>query len=249
MKLMVLGAGTTLPAPSRSPSCHLLRIGDQAVVFDMGAGSLARLSAAGMDYRDIDTVFISHFHPDHVLDVVMLLQAANATPGWSRTQPLSIIGCRGLEEFLTQLLLIFRGAQPQSYRLEVVELDVGRHTVAGLDVEVVLTGHTSNSLAFRVEAAGKVFVYSGDAADVAELAHLANGADIFLCECSFPRGYHTDDHLTSETAARIANVASAKHLVLTHTYPDTQSEQTLAEARAVFSGRLTVAVDGTVIEG
>lgn len=248
MKLLVIGAGTTLPAASRTPSCHLLRIGERAFVFDMGAGALARLGASGMDYRDIDTVFISHLHPDHVLDVVMLLQAANATPGWTRTRPLSILGCRGLKEFLAQLLLIFRDAQPESYRLDVIELDVGRHTIPGLDIEVALTGHTSNSIAFRIEAKGKTFVYSGDAANVPELASLARGADIFLCECSFPQGYPTDDHLTSESAAHIARTASARHLVLTHTYPTTQRERTLAEAQTVFSGPITVAVDGTVVE-
>lgn len=248
MQLTIIGAGTTLPAPARSPSCHLLRTGGRAFVFDMGAGALARLGAAGMDYRDIDVVFISHLHPDHVLDVVMLLQAANATPGWSRTRTLSIVGCRGLADFLAKLLLIFRDAQPESYRLDVTELDVGRHVVAGLDLEVALTGHTSNSLAFRVEAAGKVFVYSGDAADKPELADLARSADIFLCECSFPRAYPTDDHLTSETAARIAREASVRHLVLTHTYPEMQREQTLAEARQVFSGRITIAADGTLVE-
>jgi ribonuclease Z len=247
LNLIIIGAGTVLPCASRSPSCHLLQIGEKAFVFDLGPGSLPRLASAGMDYRDIDTVFISHLHPDHVIDIITLLQATNATPGWNRTKPLTFYGCRGLEEFIRQLLLIFRDAVPETYVLNIVELDVGRHEIEELTVEAALTGHTSNSLAFRIEAGDSVFVYSGDAADVPELVSLAQNADIFLCECSFPQGYHTEDHLTSETSARIAHKAAVQHLVLTHTYPSIDHVQTFTDASQIFSGKLTIAVDGTII--
>lgn len=246
--LTIIGAGTVLPCALLSPSCHLLQIGTRNFVFDLGPGSLPRLAAAGMDYREIETVFISHLHPDHVMDIVTLLQATNATPGWNRTRNLTMIGCRGLKEFVRQLLTIFRDAVPETYTLDIIELDVGHHEVAGLVVEAALTGHTSNSLAFRIEAEGKTFVYSGDAADVPELEALARNADLFLCECSFPEGYQTDDHLTSVTAARLAADAGVKHLVLTHTYPTTDHALTLTEAGNVFAGQITIAIDGTNIQ-
>lgn len=248
MKLIVIGAGTVLPAVSRSPSCHLLHVGSRAFVFDLGPGSLPRLAAVGMDYREIDTLFISHLHPDHVLDIVTLLQATNATPGWSRSSTLTIYGCRGLKEFISRLLNVFRDAVPETYRLDIVELEVGRHEIAGGLVEVALTGHTSNSLAFRIEAGDMSFVYSGDAADVQELASLARKADIFLCECSFAKGYLTEDHLTSASAARLARAAKVRHLVLTHTYPATEHTEILSEAARIFSGKITVAVDGTTVQ-
>lgn len=246
--LTVIGAGTVLPCAARSPSCHLLRVNGHTFIFDLGPGSLPRLAAAGMDYRDIETVFISHLHPDHVMDIVTLLQATNATPGWSRNKPLTMYGCRGLKEFVRQLLAIFRDAEPETYTLNIVELDVGRHEIGDLVVETALTGHTSNSLAFRIEAEGRAFVYSGDAADVPALADIARNADLFLCECSFPDGYITDDHLTSVSSARIAKQANVKHLVLTHTYPTTDHSLTLTEAKGAFSGEITVAIDGTKVQ-
>lgn len=247
MQLAVVGAGTILPAPGRSPSCHVLQTGGRSHVFDLGPGSLARLAAQGVDYRQLDTLFISHLHPDHVLDIVTLLQANNATPGWQRTRRLRLIGCRGLQEFVERLLAIFRDAAPDSYEIEFTELSVGRNLLEGLAVEVALTGHTGNSIAFRVEAEGKVFVYSGDAADVPALAEIARNADVFLCECSFPDGHATDDHLTAGAAARIAQSAGVRHLVLTHFYPATDPELAAAEAGALFKGELTIASDGTVI--
>lgn len=247
MTLTVVGAGTILPAQNRSSACHVLDVPGGRYIFDLGPGAVARLATHGVDYRAIDTIFISHLHPDHVLDIVTLLQANNATPGWSRTQRLRLVGCYGLKEFVERLLEIFRDAVPESYHLDIIELSVGRHDFDGMQVEVALTGHTSNSLAFRVEAAGAVFVYSGDAADRPELVTLARGADIFLCECSFPGGYDTADHLTAITAARIAGAAEARHLVLTHTYPATEHAVVAMDAAHLFEGTLTVAIDGTVV--
>ncbi|MET3925830.1 MBL fold metallo-hydrolase [Devosia sp. 2618] len=247
MKLTVVGAGTILPAHGRSPSCHLLELGDRRYIFDLGPGALGRLASHGVDYRQIDTLFISHLHPDHVLDVVTLLQANNATPGWQRIKPLRLIGCYGLEEFVTRLLTIFRDAIPETYALQFNELSVGRHQIDGIAVEVALTGHTSNSIAFRLEYEGRAFVYSGDATDVPALVEIARDADLFLCECSFSGGYPTEDHLTAITASRIAQSANVRHLVLTHTYPSIEHALVLEQAGTMFGGEITVTTDGAVV--
>lgn len=247
LALTVIGAGTILPAKGRSPSCHLLRTGAQCAIFDLGPGSIGRLALADVDYREIETVFISHLHPDHVLDIVTLLHALNATPGWNRAKPLVIAGCYGLKAFIERLFEIFRHAEPASYRLDVIELTAGRHDIAGLAVETCLTGHTSNSLAFRVETPDGTFVYSGDAVDRAAMAQIARQADILLCECSFENGTLTDDHLTPEGAAAIAGAAGVGQLVLTHVYPHTDLSLIRAQAAAHFAGPVIIATDGTVV--
>lgn len=247
LKLTVVGAGTILPARRLSSSCHVLTIADRSIVFDMGSGALARLALAGLDYRDVETIFISHLHPDHTLDLVTLLQASEATPGWSRTQPLTIVGCHGLKTFVTELLAIFRDAVPQSYALEIIELEVGRHEIAGLTVETCLTGHTANSLAFRLETQNGVFVYSGDAADMEAMINIARQTDMFLCECSFEKE-PTTDHLNSDAVGRIAQAAGVRHLIVTHTYPATDHNRIRDDIRAHYSGLVTIAVDGTELQ-
>ncbi|MBA8841847.1 ribonuclease Z [Ochrobactrum sp. RH2CCR150] len=244
----VIGAGTILPTTGRSPSSHLLRYGSQCAIFDLGPGSLNRLALAGVDYREISTVFISHLHPDHVLDIVTLLHALNATPGWVRREPLIIAGCYGLKAFIEQLLQIFRDAMPETYTLDIRELTVGRHEIANLTVETGLTGHTSNSIAFRIETPVGIFVYSGDAIDKTAMEHTARQADIFLCECSFEDDTLTEDHLTPKDAATIASVAGVGQLVLIHTYPHVDLARIHTQATARFSGPVTIATDGTRIQ-
>ena len=244
MQVTVLGAGTVLPAENRSASGYLLRTGGREILFDIGPGTLSRLLAAGVSYRDLDTIVITHLHVDHILDLVTLLQANNATPGWQRTAPLRLVGCKGLSAFVDQLCTVFGGIGPKTYALEITELTPGAIQLPGFTLEAALTGHTDNSLAYRITADERVWVYSGDAIETPELAQLARNADLFICECSFPDGTPTDNHLTPEAAARVAKAASVRHLLLTHLYPETGAVLVAEQAAAGFAGKISVASDG-----
>jgi ribonuclease BN (tRNA processing enzyme) len=245
VELTVLGAGTAVPSPGRSPAGYLLRSGGSPLLFDLGPGTVARLAGAGVSYRDLRRVFVSHLHSDHVLDLVTLLQASNATPGWSREAPLELYGCHGLSRLVDQVKAAFDGTAPEGFPLRVVEMGAERRDFDGFTVETALTAHTDTSLAFRIESDGQVVVYSGDAIESPALARLAREADAFVCECSFPRGWRTPDHVTADGAGRMARAAGVRQLVLSHLYPPAQQTDVAGQARAEYGGPVIVAVDGT----
>ncbi len=249
MDLTVLGAGTALPVPGRSPAGYLLRVGGEPLLFDLGPGTLARLAAAGVSYREIRRVFVSHLHSDHVLDLVTLLQASNATPRWTRREPLELFGCRGLEAFVARMMETFDGAAPEGFEVRVTELGAQRREFPGWTLETALTAHTPASLAFRVEAEGQAVVYSGDAVETPALTRLARDASVFVCECSFPRGWPTADHVTADGAGRMARAAGVRCLVLSHLYPPAQEADVAGQAGAEYAGEIVVAVDGTTVRG
>ena len=64
-------------------------------LFDLGPGTLVAAGGSGRRLSELKRVFVSHLHSDHVLDLITLLQASNATPGWTREQPLELFGCHG----------------------------------------------------------------------------------------------------------------------------------------------------------
>ncbi len=84
-------------------------------------------------------MFISHLHSDHVLDLVTLLQASNATPGWKREDPLELYGCRGLATLVSQVMAAFDGTTPEGFPLRIAELGEERHDLGGFTVETALT--------------------------------------------------------------------------------------------------------------
>ncbi|MEI6533875.1 MAG: ribonuclease Z [Verrucomicrobiaceae bacterium] len=248
MEVFVLGAGTVIPAENRSHAGYLVRGAALDILFDIGAGTISRLFAIGKSYRDIDLIVISHLHADHVLDLISLLQANNATPGWARETRLQILGCKGLKDFVQNILSLFDGTAPEHYLLEIIELEVGRHDFPDFILETAKTGHTSNSLAFRLEMENRIIVYTGDATERDELVFLSRQADVLICECSFLAGFETTDHLTADQCGRLAQRAGVQHLVLTHLYPNTTSVEATAQANSQFDGIVTVARDGSTLD-
>jgi ribonuclease BN (tRNA processing enzyme) len=87
LRLTVVGPGPAYTRRrGRTSSCYLVEGGGTRVVLDIGHGSFASLGAR-MDPRSIDTIFISHLHPDHHIDLVPMrhyLKYAKATEAWSR---------------------------------------------------------------------------------------------------------------------------------------------------------------------
>jgi ribonuclease BN (tRNA processing enzyme) len=248
MQLTILGAGTSLPVADHSAAGYLVTVGDTPLLFDAGPGTLARLAAAGVSYRDLEYLFVTHLHSDHTLDLATLLQSLVATPGWTREKTLHITGCRGFETFLHDLMQLYPGVAPRGYGLVVSELGEERREFPAWTIESALTGHTADSIAYRIEAGGRALVYSGDASESGNLARLARGADVLVCECSLPNGWVKPDHLTAEQAGRIAQAAGVRKLILTHLYPPALEADVVAQAAAEFGGEIVRAVDGMRIQ-
>jgi ribonuclease BN (tRNA processing enzyme) len=245
MTVTVLGSGTCIPVPARGAPGYLVRIGGTPILVDAGPGTLARLAAAGVSYKDLALVLVSHLHTDHTLDLVTLLQANNATPGFHRTLPLSLIGCRGLSSFLSRLFEIYDGITPEGYSLDIKEVDAEAGSYApGWGLTTGLSGHTPGSLCFRFEYGGRTLAYSGDASVSGDLARVAKGADLLLCECSLPDGWRVEDHLSAGDVGAIAHEAGVGHVVLTHLYPPSQDADVVAQVRRRFAGQVTLAHDG-----
>jgi ribonuclease BN (tRNA processing enzyme) len=248
MHLTILGAGTCLPVAQHSAAGYLVRVGETPLMLDAGPGTIARLAAAGVSYRDLEYVFITHLHSDHTLDLVTLLQALVATPGWKREKTLTITGCLGFTSFLESLMKLYEGIAPRGYDLVINEMQEERREFPGWRIETALTGHTENSIAYRIEAEGKVLVYSGDAIESNNLVRLARDADLFVCECSLPNDWATADHLTAGAVGRVAQRARVKQLVVTHLYPPALAADVVAQARAEFDGGVIQARDGLEFE-
>lgn len=248
LQLTILGAGTGVPMPRRSPAGVLVQIGATPLLFDLGPGTIPRLAAAGVSYRDLDSVFLTHLHPDHTLDLVMLLQALNYTPDFTRERPLHLFGCSGTQALYHDLLRAYPSVAPRSFELTIREIGAERIAFNAWTIETAPSGHTATSIAYRIEAEGKAMVYTGDAKENRALIDIARAADAFVCECAFPRGYPTHDHMTADAVGRVARAAKVKRLLLNHLYPPALQVDIVAQVRAEYAGEIIVAEDGTRVE-
>lgn len=247
MRLVVLGSGTCVPSGTRRSSGYWVEAGDARIRLDCGAGTVHAMAAYGLPWQRLSHQFISHFHVDHVGELPALLFAFQHGRGGPRTDPLTLVGPRGLETLLAGLSAAFGSdLRPRDFPLVVRELAPGDELPAAPGVRLLVhdTPHTAESLAVRIEAGGKSLGYTGDTAPSAELASFFAGVDLLLAECSFledPRGTR---HLTAGPLAALARDAGARHLVATHSYFDPDRDRLADRLSRGYGGRVSLAHDG-----
>lgn len=242
MRLTVLGSGTAVPVPDRFPAGYLVEHDQSKVMVDCGPGSLRRLAQAGVNPKQLDAVLLTHYHTDHCADLAALLFALRS-PHLSNRPPLTIYGAAGLKRLVEKLTEAWPWLQPKDYELRLVEITPGSHRIANFDVTAIPIRHTAQSLGYRIAAGNGVVALSGDADTCEELVDLARDVDVFVCDSAAPDDRRIDGHLTPGLAGDYAERAGARQLVLTHFYPECDGVDLVAEARAKFGGKITVAED------
>lgn len=247
MQLTVLGSGTAVPVADRFPAGYLIEHGDRKVMVDCGPGTLRRLAQAGVTPAQLDAVFLTHYHTDHCADIAALLFALRS-PHLSNRPPLTIYGAPGLERLVHKLTEAWPWLAPKGFELKLIELAPGSFKAHGFKVTAVPIRHTAHSLGYRFGAGSGLIALSGDADICEELVDLARDADVFVCDSAAPDDLKIDGHLTPGLAGGYAARAGARELVLTHFYPECDGHDLVAEARAQYPGKITLAEDLLRIE-
>ncbi len=253
MRLTVLGSGTAVPHPRRSASAHWLEAGGGTVLLDVSGPAVHRMAEEGFEWWNLDAVWVSHFHLDHVGGLAPLLFGTKHAPQTQgRAKPLNIFGPRGTRKLLQRFdeagdYRLFK----QPFPLEVREVSPRSEfeIFDGLRAETFSTPHTSESLAVRLtDSGGTSLVYTSDTGPTDALAGFARAANLFLMECSFFRLKPIDTHLVLEEAMRLARESRAKRVMLTHLYPEWDGVDIEAEARRLWDGETVEARDGLRVE-
>jgi len=119
MRLTFLGTGGSMPTPNRNPSAIALNRDGELMLFDCGEGTQRQMMRAKTGMT-ISSIFISHFHADHVLGIPGLLQTM-ALQG--RKDTLEIYGPKHVDEFLYHLLSL--GYVGKGFDVKPIELKPG----------------------------------------------------------------------------------------------------------------------------
>jgi ribonuclease BN (tRNA processing enzyme) len=245
MDVHVLGSGTCVPQADRSSPACLVSLAEDNVLVDGGTGTMRRLLEAGFHYSEVDYLFYTHTHPDHVLDLVPFLFATKHTPGMVRTKPLHVLGPSGFRDFFDRLMGVFgEWVLSDDYPLELDEMEDESERVFGSwKVTTRALNHPVPTVGYRFSESGSVAVVSGDTDYCEEIVDLAKNADLLLLECSFPDQLKVGGHLTPQFASQIARESGCKRLLTMHMYPMASPEQLAEACREGFDGEVIAGRD------
>jgi len=237
--LTVLGCDGSWPGPGGAGSGYLVRIGGTALVLDAGPGTFATLQTV-IDPADVDAVVITHHHHDHWVDLFAMDTQARIGAR-RRRAPLPVYAPARVAELAgadTTPMLDWRTIT-HGARAGIGEASCAFHR----------TDHAEETLAVRIDGAGRALGYSADTGPGWSVDELGTGLDLLLCEATTTAEHEgTAGHLSARQAGAAARAAGARRLVLTHRWPTVDAGEVAREAEAAFGGPVEQATMGREFE-
>ncbi len=137
LDVCLLGCGGMMPLPYRWLTALVARFNGSSILIDCGEGTQIALKEKGWSPKPIDIICFTHFHADHISGLPgMLLTMGNA----ERTEPLTIIGPKGLIRVVTALRVI---APELPFLVECIEISENEQTFSfeGFDIQAFKVNH------------------------------------------------------------------------------------------------------------
>ena len=281
MRVTLLGTGTPnldFHHPDRQQTALLIEVAAQLILVDAGRGVSSQMAKMGRHPKDLDFIFITHHHYDHISDLGECLLT-----GWhaGRNKPVTLYGPHGTRALVDALfdqvfardIAFARFGNNDVHHIRewvnVVEIDAGLvHRGNDWHAVAARVNHGNSlgmayadwpCLGFRFEAGDRVFAFSGDTVACEGLDDLAHGADCLIQCCYWadaelvsPAQIRSARHViaSSSQAGVIAARNQVKKLVLTHIRPkpEPMMRALLADVRREFAGEIILAQDLMTLE-
>ena len=241
VRVQFLGSGSAFSDGGRANAAIHITAPGVSLLLDCGGSALPAIKKQ-IDPKAIDAIAVTHLHGDHFGGIPFLVIEQHFT---GRKKPLVVGGPPSLEQRLRAeeqaLYPDFFGPTTLGFPLNTVVLGAQPTALGGARVTALPVRHIrlAEPHGLRVEVAGKLIAYSGDARWTEELAAVAKGADLFICEATF---FERDDpsHISYRQVMAHRKEFEAKRIVLTHLGAETLAH--LSEVELEYS------TDGMLIE-
>lgn len=269
IKVTLLGTGSPRPNVDRNGPAVLVEVGGKNLLFDSGRGVVQRLQQLDIRISDIQQIFLTHLHSDHIsaLDDVWLT-------GWiyQRPSPLNIYGPNGTTSFVAHL------RQAYSYDVQLRNqysgLDINAGAVVtydikpgviysenGIKVTAFLVDHrpVDPAYGYRIDFGERSVVISGDTSYSQNLVDHSVGIDLLVHEIMSvehkileknPRlqkiqRYHTNP----EQLVKVLSSTKPRATVMTHVIVVGMSEdEVLKQVKNEYEGEIHMGEDLMSIE-
>lgn len=231
MKIVFLGTSGWYTNNTGNTACILLDSTEGYIILDAGNG-IYKIDQYIKEEKPI-SLFISHFHLDHVSGVHTLGK-------FDYPQGIDVYVGQGRQRDFETLVNppYTQGFKPNPRNILNLDTQIRLHELSDGDhripfpVTVIEQFHGYRDHGYRLTLEGKIIAYSGDCGVSEASNKLAERSDVLIHECSFAKDKPSAKiwgHVTPEQAAEIAKHSGVKKLILTHFDP---TEYHTLESRA-----------------
>ena len=252
MELTLLGTGCPKVDYKRFGPANLISTKMTNILVDCGSGITQRLDQINISTADIDALFLTHLHSDHVIDLYQLIISS-----WHsyRTKPWKVYGPKGTKKFVSRIMNAWKEERTQRIKYEnrsstkafniiVKEFSTsGTISIKDLKIKYFEVDHKPVPFAygFCFLKNNKKLTISGDTRPCENVMKFGQLSDVLLHEVFIEdeiketnkmrtlKTLHNvkDYHTPSSIVGKIASLTRCKKLVLTHLVPTKFNEKKL----------------------
>ncbi len=271
LKVTLLGTGSPEPRLDRFGPSILVEAGGEKLIFDCGRGATQRLEQIKIPFSEINALFLTHLHSDHIVGIPDLWLTS-----WTRGRkgPLRVWGPAGTQEMMSHLQQAFQfdirvrqeDAKLPLQGVAVVAKDIAEGVVyenSGVKVTAFTVDHgrVRPALGYRIDFAGHSVVLSGDTRYSENLIHFAQGTDVLIHEVIDEQTFRAKNpamsperlnaivgnHTTAEQAGTVFTRVKPKLAVYSHIVPGDATDL-IPLTRTTYMGPLEVGEDSMSFE-
>lgn len=239
MRVTLLGTGSPVPSEQRFGMSTLVQAGGYNLVFDAGRGAVIRLTQAGIPLGNVEGVFLTHYHSDHVNGLSDMWMTGYIPAFGGRQGDFNVYGPIGVVTLVEGLKI----AHADDIRVRVADGELKKETtnivahefpeeggvvfnqngvvVTAFKVEHDHHGAIRPALGYRVDYAGRSVVISGDTIPTANILKYGKGVDLLIHEVAEFQDTHAvpqvyAHHTNPREAGEIFNQTKPKLAVYSH---------------------------------
>lgn len=237
----------------REGVAFLVESDSSSLLVDTGPGIVASLQRSHRKASDIDNVFLTHTHGDHILGFAYFVWNRNfERKGRESANDLTVYGnAPSVEAARTMVEMCYPGVK-FDFDVNYVVINSDDSFDAGdLSVTAVEAIHPVPTLACIIKCNNKLVSYSADSLPIEKLAKLSQNANLVIHEGMFTNESEAASrkvmHSTAVDAGKFAASVNAMQLLLVHIAPGLfgREVELLREARNVYKGNVSIPCDGS----